>query len=359
MSTLSKSLADLDAVAEELLRKSEDVKPDDIAEGDGEDDIGDNKPDDSKSTKDTNTDDGEDTSDDKDTPDDEGTSDDEDTEDTKKSMKKSNSADDVQKGCDCGSGKKLTKSDGEDDEGDDINKCDTNGGDVTKLNKADAKPENLKDDGIIKGDNQDNADVGDDEDEEDNDLSKGVVAAFHANQNLVNAMKADSEFQAAVVESLTKSLGVIEENMSNSRVADKHTQKVLVKSLQAALTLSKSMAEQNSSIERQMADLKKSIDNVYEGIESLMESVDEMAQQPAHMRKSVANINVHDRNFQKSINGNTPMDGSNLSKSQVLSILNNELFSGNPLVTPQDIIGYESGAPLRDEVKALVVNKAQ
>jgi hypothetical protein len=68
-------------------------------------------------------------------------------------------------------------------------------------------------------------------------------------------------------------------------------------------------------------------------------------------------VNVQDRNFQKSL-GNPPA-GEQLSKSEVLATLSSELYSGNPLVTPNDIIGYESGAPLRPEVQRLVMSKHQ
>ena len=86
----------------------------------------------------------------------------------------------------------------------------------------------------------------------------------------------------------------------------------------------------------------------------MTQQFEELSHQPATMRKSVGNISVQDRNFAKSLAGSTGVE--QLSKSEVLNKLSNMMYSGNPLVTPTDIISYESGAPLRPEVAQLIMN---
>ena len=89
-----------------------------------------------------------------------------------------------------------------------------------------------------------------------------------------------------------------------------------------------------------------------------MDSLDTSSSQPAHMRKSMVAVNVHDRDFDRSVNGVKTVGGfDTLSKSQVLGVLDNEFRSGNQNVTPSDIISYESGAPLRQDLQSLVASK--
>ena len=52
----------------------------------------------------------------------------------------------------------------------------------------------------------------------------------------------------------------------------------------------------------------------------------------------------------KDYNRSTGGGGESLSKSQVLSKLSDMIESGAPGVIIQDIISYESGAPLRPEL---------
>jgi hypothetical protein len=303
---LSKSLADLDAAADELLKKSADAEADEEKDKDNEpapEDIADAAPakDDEK---------------------------DKDSEDT-----------DIEK---CGDNPtKLTKSEeSEEAEDEPIEE-------KTEENKEDEE----------NSEGNDNAEEG--EDEEDTtkeDVEKSVKDDFTANENINKALQS-SEFQAAMVDILVKSLSEIEYSMHSSSKDQEKAASVMAKSMQAVLLSNKSLSAENEALKRRVNKLEKSISM---GFDKVLDAIDTISTEPAHQRKSMASINVHDKDFNKSLNGSGAVGGfESLSKSQVLSVLNNELYSGNQLVTAQDIISYESGAPLRVELQPLVMSKCK
>lgn len=300
---LSKSIQELDSIAEALLKSvdkdQDDLTPDDIAdaptksskEEPSKDPDEDSKEEDSKN----NTAEGEDTPD-------------KEEEDTvKKSMKKSATK------------KSMKKSDEEDSE-----------------------------------DEEADLDEDEDEDEEDDDidsLEKSLKTQFVG----TSGIGGDSEFLEAIVNVLSKSLA---ENVYNLQALSGNTQAstdVLAKSLQANLGLNKSLVATVNELKQENTELKKSI---AEGFSSLQDSLDSALSQPSRMRKSVTNVAVNDKDFTHSLSGQYSPSES-LSKAQVMGVLNSELFSGNPMITPQDVISYESGAPLREEVRNLVINKCK
>ena len=303
---LSKSLADLDAAADELLKKSADTEADEEKDKDNEpapEDIADAAP-------------AEDEEKDKD------------SEDT-----------DLEK---CGDNPtKLTKSEESEEAEDEPIEEKTE--------------ENKEDEENSEGD--DNAEEG--EDEEDTtkeDVEKSVKDDFTANENINKALQS-SEFQAAVVDVLVKSLSEIEYSMHSSSKDQEKAASVMAKSMQAVLLSNKSLSAENEALKRRVNKLEKSINM---GFDKVLDAIDTISTEPAHQRKSMASINVHDKDFNKSLNGSGAVGGfESLSKSQVLSVLNNELYSGNQLVTAQDIISYESGAPLRVELQPLVMSKCK
>ena len=205
------------------------------------------------------------------------------------------------------------------------------GGEVEKIEKCDANGDNLQ-----KSD-EDAAEAAAEE-QEKADLEKSMDA---------------SEFLASVVEVLAKSMAATSFDMRHQSEQSSASNDVLAKSLQASLQLNKSMAEEISTLKQTQSDLVKSIKDGFEDLKAQME---EMSHQPAGLRKSVGNISVHDKNFHKSLTGQQG-GVETLSKSEVLASLNNLMYSGNPLVTPTDIISYESGAPLRPEVAQLISSK--
>jgi len=303
---LSKSLADLDAAADELLKKSADAEADEEKDKDNEpapEDIADAAPakDDEK---------------------------DKDSEDT-----------DIEK---CGDNPtKLTKSEeSEEAEDEPIEE-------KTEENKEDEE----------NSEGNDNAEEG--EDEEDTtkeDVEKSVKDDFTANENINKALQS-SEFQAAMVDILVKSLSEIEYSMHSSSKDQEKAASVMAKSMQAVLLSNKSLSAENEALKRRVNKLEKSISM---GFDKVLDAIDTISTEPAHQRKSMASINVHDKDFNKSLNGSGAVGGfESLSKSQVLNVLNNELYSGNQLVTAQDIISYESGAPLRVELQPLVMSKCK
>lgn len=322
MGNLSKSLIELDAMADELLKKSEAIEPvededkdltkSQAADDDNEElkpeDVSENTPEDTVQ----NTDDSEEKKDDTDETEDDETEPEEDK--TEKSVKKSIK-------------KSVNTDDDDEDEEENIKKCDDK---VTPIKKSEKdKPE-------------------EDTDEVKENLEKSIKKNFEDNEDIKKSMDA-SEFLTAMTEVLAKSLTdvVFSNQISAQRSSDNDD--VLAKSLHASLSLNKSMAEELTAVKEQNEVLKKSIT---EGFNMIQEQIEQFSHQPVSMRKSVGNIQVQDRNFQKSLSGGQAR--MNLSKSEVLAKLNNMMYSGNPLVTPQDIISYESGAPLRPEVAQLI-----
>ena len=130
----------------------------------------------------------------------------------------------------------------------------------------------------------------------------------------------------------------------------------MAKSFQAVIAANKQLQSDNDKLVRRINKLEKSLDK---GLEDILNAIDGLSTQPAHTRKSVNSINVHDKDFSKSLTGISNNDFESLSKGQVMTVLTNELYSNNPQVRTEDIVSYESGAPLRDELKMLVVSKCK
>ena len=244
--------------------------------------------------------------------------------------------------------------------------------------KEDIKPSEVSDDSADNGDK--------DKDKDDDDVEKGGKMCDPDGDNLkksdedegevkksletfqdemgeqfktdedINKGVDTSEFQAALVTSIVKALGEIQYDLYNTKKGDVKVNDILAKSLQAVITSNTSLKAENDKLSRRVAKLEKSME---QGFSSILNALDDMSTQPAHLRKSVGSISVHDKDFNKSINGDSANGFESLSKSQVMNVLNTELYSGNTIVTPSDIISYESGAPLRPELQSLVVNKCK
>lgn len=300
---LSKSLEELDAVADELLAKSKAAA--------------DSKDDEELAPEDVSSD----------------------AEETdSKDETEEEEDEDVKKSCNCPDDK-LTKSDDEGSEDDDIEKCDANG-DVADVKKSeDAEDED-----------------GGDETPDEGDIEKSLQDDFEAN-DLIKSGVENSEFMAAVVEVLTKSLSDVQYDLQHQKRVNEASDNIIAKSMQAVLQANATLQATNERLTRRINKIEKSMS---QGFDRVMDSLDEIASQPAGMRKSLASIDVHDRDFGSSLNGQPVSAGfESLSKSQVLSTLQNEFMSGNTSVTSQDIIGYESGAPLRIDLQTLVANKCK
>lgn len=235
----------------------------------------------------------------------------------------------------------VKKSMSEDGNGDDIEKCDANG-DLT-----------------MKKSDEDAADAAEEAaaaEEEKADLEKSIRDTFEGEEVIKKSMDA-SEFLASVVEVLAKSIAGHSYEVHQQAQQSSLSNDVLAKSLQASLSLNKAMATEIEVLKQQQDDLVKSITSGFEDMKNFVSAqMEEISHQPAGLRKSVSNVSVHERNFQKSLNG-AQTGIENLSKSEVLASLNNLMYSGNPLVTANDIISYESGAPLRPEVAQLISSK--
>lgn len=203
-------------------------------------------------------------------------------------------------------------------------------------------------------------DCEDDEDCDDEDDEDEVKKSFLNNKELAKGMQ-NSEFYGALVSVMSDALSKSFNKLTDMQDTSNKSSDILAKSLMATIEMNKSLGHQVVKLKRDnkvmSRNITKSLEDIKESIAELGEMKDmleSMASQP-QVRKSVGNISVMERNFQKSINGQGA--DMNLSKSEVLGILNDELFKGNPMVTAQDIIGYESGAPLRQELMGLIANK--
>lgn len=207
-------------------------------------------------------------------------------------------------------------------------------------------------------DEEDSDDDDEDEDEEltPDEVEKDVKEDFESDELVKKSME-NSEFLSSVVDILAKSMSDVQYNVHVGNKAQSAASEILAKSIQAVMTSNKTLKEENERLTRRINKLEKSISA---GFEKVMDSLDELASQPAHVRKSMASVSVVDRDFDRSLNGSAVIGGfESLNKSQVLAVLNNELYAGNQNVSPSDIISYESGAPLRQDLQALVVSKCK
>lgn len=244
-----------------------------------------------------------------------------------------------------------------------------------KEEKSDEELEKCNDDTIKKsenaesdGDNEEeiqkseDAEESDEEGAEENEeksaeeVEKSIRDDFEADEEIKKGMD-NSEFLSSVVDIFAKSLGDMQYDVQSQGRMQNAASEVLAKSLQAVMATNQSLRSENERLTRRINKLEKSMSI---GFEKVLDAIDTMSTQPAHMRKSMANINVQDRDFDRSLNGQQTVGGfESLSKSQVLTVLNNELYAGNQNVTPSDIISYESGAPLRQDLQTLVAQKCK
>lgn len=221
----------------------------------------------------------------------------------------------------------------------------------------DPEDEDVKKSDSDKADEEEDTEADEDEDElTPEEVEKDVKDDFESDE-LVKKSMDNSEFLSSVVDILAKSMSDVQYNVHVGNKAQSAASEILAKSIQAVMTSNKTLKEENERLTRRINKLEKSISA---GFEKVMDSLDELASQPAHVRKSMASVSVVDRDFDRSLNGSAVIGGfESLNKSQVLAVLNNELYAGNQNVSPSDIISYESGAPLRQDLQALVVSKCK
>lgn len=218
------------------------------------------------------------------------------------------------------------------------------------------------------------------EDGDTDELEKSIHNQFESHESLRQGMEA-SEFLSSLVDVLTKSITDMQFDLAETGNNTLQSNDILAKSLQASLKMNAQLREENvalrnsvetleKSFNSKLDDLSKSISGITEKIDGMstsdkmdkiMEQLEVISNQPSHMRKSVSNINMMDRDFGASLNG-APIQQNSfdaLSKAQVMEVLTNELMAKNPMVSAGDIIGYESGAPLRPDLQQLVVSRVK
>jgi hypothetical protein len=196
-----------------------------------------------------------------------------------------------------------------------------------------------------EGEDEDEGEEKDEKDEKKGD--KDIKKSFFDKPEIANAVEV-SEFLAVVTESMIESLDFMEKSIRSLQ------NDMLIKSETATSSdeLMKSVdviAKANLAVlsnQRELGDMVKSMGDT---IGEISERLEGLEGKP-NMRKSVSNINVHQKNFSKSLGQPTDQ----LSKSQVVTALSNMVQRGDPLVTPQDVISVESGAPMRPELAGVV-----
>lgn len=227
------------------------------------------------------------------------------------------------------------------------------------VEKSEKSDEDLQksDEGEEEGAEEEGTEEGEDEAEKSpEEIEKSIRDDFEADDTIRKSIET-SEFYAAMVDVLTKSLGDMQYDVQAQGRQSASANDVLAKSLNAMIQTNATLRADNERLTRRINKLEKSMAN---GFDKIMDALDDISSQPSHMRKSMASVNIHDRDFGSSINGQRVVGGfESMSKAQVLSVLNNEMFAGNQNVTAQDIISYESGAPLRQDLQSLVASKCK
>lgn len=329
---LSKSLTELDAMADQLL-KSEDLAPEDVSEN-------------AKQYKDA-----------MDQLKPKGKFEDDEGEDKKSTT----DAEDVKKSCD-GDDCDVKKSDNADvdpdEKSEELNKSDDDADEKPEGDDSEEieKSEKVNEDDDSDEDEKSEGDSDEDEEPEDDaeDVEKSIRHAFESDP-VISAKMQDSEFYSAVVDVLSKSLSDVQYDLMSNGKSHRAGTDVIAKSMLATMAMNKSLKADNERLSRRLNKLEKSIS---QGFDRINDSLNDIASQPIGMRKSLASVSVHERDFDRSLNGQKTVGGfETMNKSQVLQVLNTELYNGNPTVTPRDIISYESGAPLRSDLKSLVESK--
>ena len=207
-----------------------------------------------------------------------------------------------------------------------------------------AKEEDEEDEEEVPAEPEEDADLekSEDLDEDEESDEDEEEDKFKAKEEISKALEV-SEFLAALVEATTESIGGMNKKLNKSMDENSAVLGTFAKSFQAIASSQEYLIKSQIQLDNLLKGMSQSID-------TLSQKVEELEGQPT-MRKSVQNIHVMEKDFKKSVGDFTE---ETLSKSQILGKLNDFLMKGDPTVTVGDIVGFESGAPLRPEVKTLI-----
>ena len=211
-----------------------------------------------------------------------------------------------------------------------------------KLLKADSEDDLNPDDVAKDDDKKDSVEKKDDEKKDGEDGQKGDEKKDDDKKDDDKAEKSltAGKYITGKFKEITASVNLLKSALEKSTTAQDDAMDVFAKAFSAIAQTQTSMADILKSIGGQVTELNNRLNT--------------LENQPQG-RKSVGNLNVFDKNFKKSAGA----QGETLSKSEIGAILADELFKGNPNVSKQDVIRFESGAPLRPEVQALLNNRAK
>lgn len=185
----------------------------------------------------------------------------------------------------------------------------------------------------------------------DDDTEAGIRKSFTDDPDIAESLKSGA-FAASIVDVLVKSLAI------QSKKIDEVAQTV-TKLAGINADFAKSVVSDFSAGSDDVTERLNEIDKSFkDGLAEIKTALSELAP-AAPMRKSVSGIAVQDRDFHASVEGVPAQAASGatnidaMPKRQVLEMMTKSLMSGesSPINT-MDIIGFESGSPLRSEVKS-------
>lgn len=207
--------------------------------------------------------------------------------------------------------------------------------DETKDKKESKKVENEKEEDKEK-DKEEDEEKEEDEDEEE--TQKSMKEMIEENEEIAKSLDV-SDFLSEITRIQAKSIDGLRRDVAKSLKTSEQVSSVLAKSYQAIM---KSQQGLYDLIKSQSEALQKQEDL----IKSLEARLDQVERQPVG-RKATVDV------VEKSFNQSAGVE-EKLSKSQVLAKMNSLFFSGNPGITVQDIIKYESEGVMSDNVRALI-----
>lgn len=180
----------------------------------------------------------------------------------------------------------------------------------------------------------------------------GIRKSFESDPDIAESLKS-GVFAASIVDVLVKSLANITEQVNGVRQS-------VTKLAEANAELAKSLAADKSGEDMAKSEgASKRIEDIEKSLNDRMESIQKVLNDmTSPMRKSVAGVTVKERDFHASVEGVQAPASSGFSvdaadKREVLGMMTKSLMSGEQSpITSLDIVSFESGSPLRPEVKS-------
>lgn len=191
----------------------------------------------------------------------------------------------------------------------------------------------------------------DPEKKDDDDVKKSVPEVNSLEKSIQNSEEGKNAFEVSgflkeMTAQLSKSLEGVQGALTGANGNTEETVEAFAKSFGAIAKSQQAVMEQNV----QLTNLVKSMSEVIDNMSARIENIEG---QP-NMRKSIRDISVHNKDFNKSIVENGQQE---LSKSEKINIAMDLIAKGDT-VQELDILNLESGARLRPEVEQRIAQVA-